>query len=274
MSVLRVEKSNSQFTQENVTRLTLHSSHTARRHDITVYAKGELSPNTPMIVLLHGVYGSHWVWMELGGAHYVYERLKKQGLQDFVLVMPSDGGLWDGSGYLPLRYLGNYEQWIMDDVIQGVTSLIPCLTEQSPVYLSGLSMGGYGTLRLGAKYPERFAGLSAHSSVTSLEDLQQFIELPIDEYHSEDSREPDLLHWFNKNKENIPPLRFDCGVDDTLHQSNVALHNALTSLGIPHSVEFFPGGHEWAYWHEHLEQTLWFFNDIQKQKAIEQVRQS
>jgi S-formylglutathione hydrolase FrmB len=263
MAILRVEKSNSAYTQENTTTLTLYSSFLGKRENITIYHSKHLSNNTPIIVLLHGVYGAHWVWMELGGAHLVYEQLKQQGLNDFVLVMPSDGSLWEGSGYLPLTQHGDFERWIVEDVINGVIENIDGLSQQSNVYICGLSMGGYGALRLGAKYPEKFKGISAHSSVTSLDDLQTFIENPITDYQCDFEQEAELNFWFDKNAKSLPPIRFDCGESDDLFQSNLLLCESLDSLGVNYKFEALTGSHEWPYWHKNLAKTLWFFDKIE-----------
>ena len=260
MAILRVEKSSSNYCRANTTTLTLHSSFLNKRENITVYHSGEITANTPIVILLHGVYGAHWVWMDLGGAHLVYEQLKQQGMGDFILVMPSDGSLWDGSAYLPLKDHGNFERWIVDDVINGVIDNIDGATSQSNVYLAGLSMGGYGALRLGAKYPSMFNGVSAHSSVTSLADLQQFIDKPVTDYQCEFIQESDLLYWMEKNAEILPPLRFDCGEMDSLYKSNLALCRSLDELNINYCFESLNGGHEWSYWHENLAKTLWFFD--------------
>lgn len=266
MAILRTEISNPNYGRKNTTLLTIHSSHIKGRQDISVYHHDKLDETTPIVILLHGVYGSNWVWMDLGGAHIVYEQLKQQGLSDFILVMPSDGGLWDGSAYLPLNEYGNYEQWIMEDVMNAVTENINGANNHSEVYLCGLSMGGYGTLKLGAKYPHRFSGLSAHSSVTSLEDLQQFIENPISDYQCSFEKESELAYWFDKNKSSIPPLRLDCGTQDSLYETNLALCSTFNSLNIRYQFESLSGGHEWQYWHENLAKTLMFFDDIHRGK--------
>lgn len=267
MAISRVEKSNSAYSRANTTTLTFHSTFLAKRETISVYqsidASTKMTNNIPIIVLLHGVYGAHWVWTELGGAHVVYEQLKQQGLKDFVLVMPSDGSLWDGSGYLPLTHHGDFERWIVEDVINGVIENIDGVSEQSNVYISGLSMGGYGALRLGAKYPDKFKGISAHSSVTSLNDLQQFIENPVSDYQCDFEQEADLSYWFKKNANLLPPLRLDCGKSDSLFKSNVQLCKVLDELQISYKFESLEGSHEWPYWHKNLVKTLWFFNEIE-----------
>lgn len=265
MSLLRLEVSDPQFTPAHTRYISIHSGHLGGRHDVSVYNADTTQRNIPVVIFLHGVYGNHWVWMNLGGVHKVYKQLRAEGLEEFLLVMPSDGGLLDGSAYLPLADKGNYEQWIMDDVVNAIKTLHPSqVTDKSRWYISGLSMGGYGALRLGAKYPECFSGVSAHSSITQLDDMTQFVETPLSFYRCEEPREADLLHWFDKTTDTRPALRFDCGTDDSLIDANRWLHQQLIARKISHEYQEYAGTHEWAYWHEHVAESFKWFSAIEK----------
>lgn len=266
MAIKRLEISDPQFGQDNTQVITLHSSHLDGRSDLSVYNFNARGKNLPIIILMHGVYGSHWVWMQLGGVHQVYEQLKQSGLGEFVLVMPSDGGFKDGSAYLPLvsRHQNkDYEQWIMQDVLTAVIESNECVSEESNLYLTGLSMGGYGALRLGAKYADKVKGISAHSAITRLADLSHFIDDPLDIYQCTDPQEASILHWLKKHQDSLPPMRFDCGSSDVLFESNQQLSDVLKELSITHRFETFPGEHSWSYWHKYIANTFWFFNEIQ-----------
>ncbi|MFC4699988.1 alpha/beta hydrolase [Glaciecola siphonariae] len=283
MSISRVEVSNPQFAPNKLMLLTISSTnlHTqsgnvqqksaepprVRRQDVCIYNAYSEQKNLPVVLLLHGVYGNHWAWMFSGGAHLVLDKLREQGLSEFVLVMPSDGGIWDGSAYLPLRKGGNFERWIVDDVISAVTQHVDSVSESSNVYIAGLSMGGYGALRLGSKYPDLFSGISAHSAVTELADLSQFTQTDLRAYATADDNEPSVLYWMKQHKNSLPPIRFDCGKDDVLFEANKALTSQMNKLGIAHRFEAFEGGHEWDYWHQHLDKSLKFFDEIERNKA-------
>lgn len=263
MAVTRIEKTNPEYGRADTMTLTLQSTNLNRRQDVSVYNAYSTQKDLPIVILLHGVYGNHWVWMDMGGAHLVYDSLRQQGLTEFVLVMPSDGGLWEGSGYLPIPNQGDYDKWIVEDVLQGVLESVDSVSDKSNLYISGLSMGGYGTLRLGAKYAHKFKGISAHSSITKVEDLALFVETPIENYQTADSSESDIVYWCQKNKDILPPIRFDCGKDDQLFESNQTLVSQLELANIVFEYQTFEGGHEWPYWHEHLKDTLRFFNEIE-----------
>lgn len=91
-----------------------------------------------------------------------------------VLAMPSDG-LWDqGSGYVP-HATQDFERWIVEEVPAATQRAVPETSEVSPLCLAGLSMGGFGALRLGAKYPGRFRAVSAHSAATDQDQFKTLI---------------------------------------------------------------------------------------------------
>jgi enterochelin esterase-like enzyme len=264
MAVTRIEKSNPEYARKNTLTFTLYSDNLDRRQDVSVYNPYSHKKNLPIVVLLHGVYGNNWVWMDLGGAHCVYETLRKQGLSEFVLVMPSDGGLWEGSAYLPLEDRGNFDKWIMDDVLTTVINELNCVSSNSNLYITGLSMGGYGALRLGTKYAKRFNGISAHSSITKVEDLSLFTDKPLDQYQTKDAHETDIIYWCTQNKSDLPPIRLDCGNNDELLESNRQLVSQLKQENILHQYQELNGGHEWSYWNKNLVKTLQFFNLIEE----------
>ncbi|WP_370513171.1 alpha/beta hydrolase [Fulvivirga sp. M361] len=139
---------------------------------------------------------------------------------------------------------------------------IPQASSNSQLFISGLSMGGFGALRLGTKYSSRFSGISAHSSITSPDQLPLFVEEPLEGYEQSSKSSEDILDNMLRNKGSLPPIRFDCGKDDLLIEHNRTLHQKMKDEQIPHSYFEFPGKHEWSYWIKHLKDTLLFFDQI------------
>jgi S-formylglutathione hydrolase FrmB len=258
-----LELSDPAFEHEGVRFVTTYSPSLRGRGDFSVFVPNgaERAHLLPVVLLLHGVYGSHWAWFFKAGAHRIAAELIKAGkIRPMILVAPSDGLYQDGSGYL--NHSGHdYETWITRDVLHCLRKAFPFIDESAPVFLTGLSMGGYGALRLGAKYPREFAGISAHSSITRIDEMRQFVfePFPVDEISS---AEHDVLSWMEKNRSALPPLRFDCGIDDPLIAGNRIFHAELLRLAIPHEYAEFPGAHSWEYWSTHLRDSLLFFENI------------
>jgi len=242
---------------------TLYSPALRRRADLTLYVPEVRSGDRlPLLVLLHGVYGSHWNWWVLGKAPEIAREMTEAGeIRPFAIAMPSDG-LWrDGSGYVPHREF-DAEAWIAEDVPGFLDEFVPGI-ETEQFYLAGLSMGGFGALRLGMKYAERVKGISAHSSVTRVEELGRFVNEPLEEYQASGAENVSILHWAATNRAALPPIRFDCGREDSLLEANRELHTALHEQGIPHTYEEFDGGHTWDYWQAHVRETLRFVSRIE-----------
>lgn len=225
----------------------------------------------PLLILLHGVYGSHWNWWALGGLSGIADEMLAAGeMLPFAIAMPSDGLWGDGTGYVPHREF-NAEAWIVEDVPECIGELLPKVRAEK-FYLAGLSMGGYGALRLGMKYAQKVKGISAHSGVTRVEDLERFVADPLEAYLASGSENTDIAHWAKVNRTVLPPIRFDCGLEDSLLASNQVLHRILLEREIPHTYEENEGGHTWAYWQTHVRSTLRFVSEIEKRTGGISVR--
>lgn len=246
---------------------TLYSPALRHRADVTLYLPpGTTDRPVPLLILMHGVYGSHWNWWALGNLPAIArEMLAADEIVPFAVAMPSDGLWGDGSGYVAHKHF-DAESWIIDDVPACVRGFFPQI-ETGKVFLAGLSMGGFGALRIGAKYAARVAGISAHSAVTSLADLNQHVQDPIGKDLAAGKRDADLLYWMRRNRSSLPRIRFDCGTEDSLLGSNRALHGALLRARIPHDYEEHPGGHDWRYWQQHVRSTLRFVSRIAVESA-------
>jgi putative tributyrin esterase len=240
--------------------ITVKSNALGHRADLSAYcpAPAWLSSGMPLVILLHGVYGSHWAWSAKGAAPETLETLMADDIiRPMILAMPSDGLYGDGSAYVP-HQKADYEKWIVEDVVQVMKEQFPVLTDDSPIFIAGLSMGGYGALRLGAKYPQVFRAFSGLSSITHFEQMAQFVS-NYPQLQADALEQDGVIDWMLKNRDGLPPFRFDCGVDDPLIAFNRELHMALQAGGIPHEYEEFPGGHSWEYWSQHLGRSLvWF----------------
>jgi enterochelin esterase-like enzyme len=262
MSVFRtIEISNPLFEWNNLRFITLKSKHLKGRGDICVYVpEGNEQRDLPIAILLHGVYGSSWSWALSGGAHETAQKLiDNHTIKPIVLVMPSDGLWGDGSSYTEHNGL-NFEKWIVEDVIQAVKESVSQVKESKKTFIAGLSMGGFGALRIGAKYGNIFNAISGHSSITNMDQMSLFVEEELTNYRQVNVEDESVLKTILKNKNGLPPLRFDCGKKDLLLNYNRSLAKDLLKHNIHHIYEEFDGEHEWNYWQKHLNETLLFFN--------------
>jgi len=260
---LRLRISVAESAPDSLRFITVTSAAIRGRADVTVWLPPgyESLSELPITLLLHGVYGSHWAWAMNGRAHQTAARLIGEGrIRPIALAMPSDGLWGDGSGYL--RHPDHdFEKWIVEEAPWAARQLLPGgLRGFTPLSIAGLSMGGFGALRIGAKYGrERFTGISGHSSITDFSQMKLFVGEPLERYGAP-PEDRSVFDTILRNRHNLPPLRFDCGTSDPLLQDNRELHDRLAAEGVSHVYEEFPGGHEWPYWEVHLVDTLLFLH--------------
>ena len=260
-----IEISDSAFETNNLKYITIKSDNLKGRGDICVFVPENVAlENVPLVILLHGVYGSSWAWTLKGGVHITaMEMIVRKEIEPMVIAMPSDGLWGDGSAYLK-HYDKDFEKWIVNDVRYAVINNIDGVTHSSKICISGLSMGGFGALRLGIKYNDVFSAISAHSAITNLEQMRLFVEEDLEDLMECNKEDTAILPLALKLKNDLPKIRFDCGSEDILIEENRALHNELIQNDIEHEYEEFSGGHEWSYWQEHIKDSLRFFQTVVK----------
>ena len=257
-----IERSDPAIPAEGLEFLTIKSRALRQRVDVTLFVppEAEGARDLPIVMLLHGVYGSHWAWALKGGAHRTLARLIREGaIPPVALAMPSDGLWGDGSGYVPHAQL-DFERWILDEVPALLHHAVAGCTAQSPLLVAGLSMGGFGALCLAGKYPDRFAAAAAHSAVTEAHQLDALMEENRETWSDAD-RDTSVLAALGAAPR-LPPLRFDCGLGDSFLDAKRALQAELTARGIHQRNAERPGGHDWDYWSREIEATLRFFGRV------------
>ena len=257
-----VEVSDPAITAEGLQFVTVKSRALRRRADVTLYVHPSANGVTdlPVVVLLHGVYGSHWAWALKGRAHLTTARLIEQGsLPPVALLMPSDGLWGDGSGYVA-HDDHDAERWIIDDMPQLAQELVAGCSTRSLLLVAGLSMGGFGALRLASKYPGRIAAAAVLSAVTDASQFDALIEESRSGW-STATADGSAIAALKDGRATCPSLRIDCGLDDAYLEANRELHRQLQRAGIAHQYAESPGGHDWTYWTTTLEQSLRFFGE-------------
>lgn len=117
----------------------------------------------PVLYLLHGLNGTAADWTNLGNVASTLDRLiATRRIKPLVVVMPEGGSSWyvDSS---EVGGPGNYATAIGHDLPDAVENAFPVGTDRLHRAIAGVSMGGYGALRLALKAPERFAAVAALS---------------------------------------------------------------------------------------------------------------
>jgi putative tributyrin esterase len=204
--------------------------------------------------LLHGLSDDHTIWMRRTSIERYVAGLP------LVVVMPDGGRGWYTNGVEGYRH----EDDLVTDVVGLVDRTFPVKAERSGRAIGGLSMGGYGAVKVGLKYNKMFASINSHSGALAfIHDVNKGRELS-SEFERIFGKEPkggpeDPFSIVEKlDHGRLPAMRIDCGTSDFLLDQNRAFHKHLEAMKIAHEYEEFPGGHDWAYWDQHVREAIAF----------------
>lgn len=131
------------------------------------YATGK-SRRYPVLYLLHGFTDSDSKWFAQAGPHFVsvpraVDAAFAAKVPEMIVVMPNAFTKFEGSMYSNSVVTGNWERFIIRELVAYVDSHYRTLATPQSRGLAGHSMGGYGAVRLALKYPGIFASVYAMS---------------------------------------------------------------------------------------------------------------
>jgi putative tributyrin esterase len=189
---------------------------------------------------LHGASDDHSAWINRSNLARYMAKIP------IIAILP-DGGLsfWMNAG--PRE---RYEDFMMQDLPEHVSNTFN--VKPGKAVIGGLSMGGFGSLRLALKYPECFASVWAHSSALLTQEEWLSRPQPLSDIADADIY---ALAVSVKGKE-LPVISLDCGTEDRLLSHNRRFHRHLADLGIPHQYKEHSGAHTWDYWDVHVKEAL------------------
>ncbi len=212
----------------------------------------------PVLYLLHGLSDDHTIWMRRTSI----ERYAAE--YEVVIVMP------DGERGFYTDMAAGYNYWTMlsEELPAVVASLFPVSARREDTFAAGLSMGGYGALKLALRHPERFAAAASLSAVTdipawyhrNLQTLQE-VRLIFGEEKDIVPRGNDLFALAEGVSRLPEPPRIlqVCGTEDMLYEDNIRFHRHLAGLGMRgHQFIEAPGTHDWAFWDTWIQTALRF----------------
>jgi enterochelin esterase-like enzyme len=141
--------------------------------DVSVYLPPsyEQSRNRryPVVYLLHGFTDSDAKWFGLDGKHWINlpEVLNRAAgnsdAKEVIVVMPNAFNTFEGSMYSSSVTIGDWETFVAKELVAFIDKRYRTIARPASRGLAGHSMGGYGTLRIGMKYPEIFSSIYALS---------------------------------------------------------------------------------------------------------------
>jgi len=217
----------------------------------------------PVLYLLHGLGGHYSDWAtRTNVADYAAQ-------YRLIVVMPEGNDSWyvDSGGVLSDKYEG----YIIKELIPDVDKRFRTIQSRYGRAVAGLSMGGYGAIKYGLKYPSAFVfagSMSGAFGVThytqnemSGSNWEPFLKIfgPIG---SETRRANDVFELTRNltaaRIASLPYFYFDCGTEDAAQHVNPnrELSQLFLEKKIPHEYRELPGDHSWAYWDQQVQEVL------------------
>lgn len=275
---LSVQNIHSQILRGSVKEgLTIQSKILDKEVRYTIYLPYDYETSSryyPVVYLLHGYTDNDMGWLQFGEANLIAdEGIANRDIPPMILVMPDGGVSW---------YMNNfdnsvkYEDFFIKEFIPYMESHYRIRPGKEYRGISGLSMGGNGTLLYAFKHPDMFAACAAFSvGVFTDEEVINYNdnawEGTFGNVYGHNLKGKDRLtqHYLsnnlfylikNTNADKLKSVRIyiDCGDDDFLYKGNSELHVTLRNNNIPHEYRVRDGGHTWTYWRTGLLEGLKF----------------
>ena len=131
--------------------------------DVIVYLPPDYNSHPqkryPVVYALHGYSISNEIWTNEIKTPQTIEGAFANGAKDMIVVLPNSRTVHNGSMYSNSATTGNFEGFIAHDLVAYIDAHYRTIPNRTSRGLAGHSMGGYGTTRIGMKYPEVFGAL-------------------------------------------------------------------------------------------------------------------
>lgn len=216
-----------------------------------------------VMYLLHGAYGDFTDWMRLTS-------IEKYATQHkLAVVTPSASN----SFYQDMFYGSSYLTYLTEELPEFIEKMFPVSKKRENTFVAGLSMGGYGAVKLALTKPEKFAACASLSGAIDICSIAEGIktgdlsgpfkwfdifEKP-EEIEGSDADLFALIAKLQKADVEIPKIFQTVGTEDFIYPSNVTAKARLEELGVDFTYEEHPGIHDWDYWDTHIQRVLdWF----------------
>ena len=206
----------------------------------------------PVLWLLHGLTDDETAWTRFSALE------RHVGTRDLAVIMPNV----HRSYYSNMKHGYRYWDFVSEELLYKARALFPLSSERAQNFVAGLSMGGYGALKLALSQPHRFAAAASLSGACQLAALQNrpeelrsiFGDAAGIRTSGGDLQE--LARTLAASNRPKPKLYQACGTEDERLEENRRFRDFILPLGFDFHYEEAAGAHDWAYWDTGIQQVL------------------
>lgn len=234
----------------------------------------------PVVYLLNGFEGDETSWIHDGNLEQTMnELIENYAIIPMIIIMPDgDDRLYmnKDDGTYP------YEDMFMSEFIPFIESSYRIKSEKKFRSISGLSMGGSGSLRWSFLYPNLFGTCAAFSpGISTTEEIINEASESFDYYFGQispsivgkkgkarltktmtDYDVLQLVETINTKLLKTINIYIDCGDNDMFRSGSAKLHLSLSKKKIDHEYHVRDGIHDWEFWKDSLPEGLKFISSV------------
>jgi S-formylglutathione hydrolase FrmB len=227
----------------------------------------------PVLYFLHGLGDNEQTLFNSGGWTLLDDLRQQHKMGDFLIVAPEGRrSFYINSADGSVRY----SDFFLQEFMPHIEGKYRIRSGREGRAISGISMGGYGALRLAFAHPELFSAASAQSAALIAESPQQLDAAeragaplggvlgavfgnPINASHWNENS-PFLLAKSNAGALRKVAIYFNCGQDDNygFEKGAAQLHEQLQKEEVKHEYHAYPGDHSLTYFLSHFAEVMEF----------------
>lgn len=218
-------------------------------------------PKYPVVYLLHGLTGNYANWTDKSDLKLL------AATWNFIIVTPEGANGWYSDSVTVPN--DQFESYIIKELIPEIDKNYRTAADREHRVIAGLSMGGYGALKFGLKYPEMFSLVGSFSGAIGAASFTSKNAAAIGKnieaiLGDEDSTTRKANDVFQLSKElsaetikSLPFIYLSCGTEDFLVQNNRDYLKVLIEKKVPHEYREHPGVHDWKFWNDQVREFLY-----------------
>lgn len=213
----------------------------------------------PVLYLLHGLSGRFDNWIRNAGVSYYPDGL------NLIIVTPEGGDGWYSDSLTVPN--DKYESYIIQELIPEIDNRFRTIADRRGRMIAGLSMGGYGAIKFGLKYPGMFSLVGSFSGALDAplrgQDNKYLRPSIVSVFGTDNApaRKANDVFRLLRDKpadsiKDVPYIYLSCGTEDFLFQTNRDFDALLIEKKVPHEYRELPGGHDWSFWNAQVREFL------------------
>ncbi|MDR1130602.1 MAG: esterase family protein [Prevotellaceae bacterium] len=243
-----------------------------RRYSIYLPAGYDESDQSyPVLYLLHGSGDDHAGWVQFGQVQHIADKTIAEGKAGPMIIVMPDANTGRRGYFNDIQGDFDYEDFFFKELIPHIEKTYRVRGERRYRAISGLSMGGGGTIFYSLHQPDMFAAAAPLSAATGNWNIEQFKSRlgdaankvsasQMETYFKRHSIEELIINASKEELDKIKRIRWyiSCGDDDFLYEGNSLMHILFRKNEISHEYRVKDGGHTWTYWRMELPLVMEF----------------